>query len=107
MFRNLTIHKRKDVKVATSPTHDLVASDEDYQNKTIVGAMWTRVAKDNSGNEYKFLSGTLSKNKTGTDGKSYQGYVLITEDEYNGLIALKVPSNVDTGEATNVPDEIF
>ena len=78
MLKNITINKRKEVKAATYPTHDIVASDENYQNKAIVGAMWTRVAKDEMGNDYKFLSGTFSKTRI-HEGKEYDGYVLITE----------------------------
>ena len=88
MLKNITINKRKEVKAATHPTHDLVASDEKYENKAIVGAMWTRVARDDMGNEYKFLSGTLSKSRT-HEGKEYDGYVLITEKEYNEYQTLK------------------
>ena len=88
MLKNITINKRKEVKAATHPTHDLVASDENYQNKVIIGAMWTRVARTESGEEYKFLSGTLSKTRT-HEGKEYDGYVLITEKEWNEYQKLK------------------
>ena len=88
MLKNITINKRKEVKAATYPTHDIVASDENYQNKAIVGAMWTRVAKDETGNDYKFLSGTFSKTRI-HEGKEYDGYVLITEKEWNEYQKLK------------------
>ena len=112
MLKNITINKRKEVKAATHPTHDLVASDEKYENKAVVGAMWTRVAKDSEGNDYKFLSGTLSKSRT-HDGKEYDGYVLITEREWNEYQTLKgtnqTPVEVGgyTGEAENIPDDVF
>lgn len=96
MLKNITINKRKEVKAATHPTHDLVASDEKYENKAIVGAMWTRVARDDMGNEYKFLSGTLSKSRT-HEGKEYDGYVLITEKEYNEYQTLKLSPSVKVG----------
>lgn len=113
MLKNITINKKKEVKAATHPTHDLVASDEKYENKTVVGAMWTRVAKDQQGNEYKFLSGGLSKTRTGTDGKEYQGYVLITEkewDEYQSLkngVATHVSIGGFNGEVSNTEDIPF
>lgn len=91
MLKNISIAKRKEVKTATQPTHDIVASDEKYENKVTVGAMWTRVTQEGT----KFLSGTLSKTRTGTDGKEYQGYVLITEKEWSEYQSLK---NGDTGE---------
>ena len=84
MLTRITISKRKDVTVATKPTHDLVASDDNYQNKTIVGALWTKVSQDAQGNDYKFLSGGLQKERT-VQGKTYDGYVIITEKEYNEL----------------------
>lgn len=88
MLKNFTVYKRKEVKAATHPTHDLVAMDEKYENKTIVGSIWTRVAKDNEGNDYKFLSGTLSKSRT-HEGKEYDGYVIITEKQYKEYQELK------------------
>lgn len=114
MLKNITINKRFEVKAPTHPTHDLVASDEKYENKVIVGSLWTRVAQDKQGNDYKFLSGTLSKTRTGTDGKEYEGYVVITEKEYTEYLSLKqkpTPSDVTpqgyAGEVTNVEDIPF
>jgi len=102
IFKNITLNKRFEVKAPTHPTHDLVASDDKYENKTVVGSMWTRVAQDKNGTDYKFLSGTLSKNRTGTDGKVYKGYVLISEDEYNELTKNALPIvKVDLGEVSN------
>lgn len=96
MLKNITINKRKEVKAATHPTHDLVASDENYQNKVVIGAMWTRVATTESGEQYKFLSGTLSKSRT-HEGKEYDGYVLITEKEWNEYQTLKSSPSVKVG----------
>lgn len=97
MLKNITINKRFEVKAPTHPTHDLVASDENYENKTIVGSLWTRVAKDNEGNDYKFLSGTLAKSRT-HEGKEYDGYVLITENEYHSLKSTQeISVKVDDG----------
>ncbi len=101
MLTKITIQKRKDVSVATKPTHDIVAMNDNYEEKTIVGALWTKVSNDGN----KFLSGQLSKTRT-VEGKTYPGYVLLTEDEYKKLTSapVKVPDmNVklnDTGEAT-------
>lgn len=89
MLKNISIAKRFEVKAVTHPTHDIIASDEKYENKVTVGSLWTRVAQDKNGADYKFLSGTLSKTRTGTDGKEYQGYVLITEKEWNEYQELK------------------
>lgn len=84
MLKNFTIFKRKEVKMATHPTHDLVASDEKYENKVKVGSIWTRTAKGDDGTDYKFLSGSLS-NERNHEGTFYEGYVLITEKEYREL----------------------
>jgi uncharacterized protein (DUF736 family) len=97
MLRNITIHKRKEVKTANQPTHDLVASDEKYENKTIVGAMWTRVTEEGN----KFLSGTLSKPRT-HEGKEYDGYVIITEKEYNELKSPTVEPQGYNGEIDDI-----
>ena len=109
MLKNITINKRKEVKMATHPTHDILASDEKYENKTVVGSMWTRTAKDQDGNDYKFLSGTLGKTRT-VETKTYNGYVIITEKEYAEYQSLKnettiIPSE-ETGEVENT-DDIF
>lgn len=107
MLKNITLNKRSIVKAPTHPTHDIVASDENYQNKTIIGSMWTRVAQKD-GVDYKFLSGTLSKSRT-HEGKDYDGYVIITEKEWNEYQSLKASNTVEgkgyTGEVASL-DEI-
>lgn len=105
MYKNISIRKRFEVKTANSPTHDLVVINDNYDkdSSVVVGALWTKVAQDKNGTDYKFLSGKLNQAKTGTDGKVYEGYVLITEKEYEELKTGK-PSNVDTGEAANIDD---
>lgn len=99
MLKNFTVFKRKEVKAATHPTHDLVASDEKYENKVKVGSIWTRTTKDENGNDYKFLSGTLSK-----QNGEYDGYVIITEKEWNEYQSLKkgesVSNNIKVGGYT-------
>jgi len=96
MLKNISIQKRSLVKTDKHPTHDLVAYDENYENRTIVGSLWTKVAQDNDGKDYKFLSGSLQKERV-VEGKKYEGYVLLTETEYNNL--LKNSPKVEMGEA--------
>ncbi len=104
MLVNISIAKRKEVKAATHPTHDIVASDEKYENKTVVGSLWTRVTQEGT----KFLSGTFSKNRTTADGKKYKGYVLISQDEYEELVNGQLPKmKVDTGEVANIEEIDF
>ena len=74
MLRKISIQKI-DNATGKMPTHRLVASDDNYENKTIVGAFWTKE------NEHgKFLSGELQK-----ESEKYDGYVIITEKEYREL----------------------
>lgn len=110
MYKNLSIRKRFEVKAPTHPTHDLVAINDEFNKEStvVVGSLWTKVAQDKNGTDYKFLSGTLSKTRTGTDGKEYQGYVLITEREWNEYQVLKGGTKVETtgytGEVANIDD---
>ena len=82
MLKNITIFKRSEVKTDKHPTHDIVAADENYskESKTTVGSLWTKTTDDGS----RFLSGGLSKSRT-HEGKEYDGYVIISEKEYNAL----------------------
>ncbi len=95
-LKNLTLFKRE-AKTPNQPSHDIIASDDKYENKTTVGAMWLKVAQDKNLTDYKFLSGSLSKTRTGTDGKEYQGYVLITEKEWDEYQSLKGVAKVEVG----------
>lgn len=113
MLKNISIAKRYEVKAVTHPTHDIVASDEKYENKVTVGSLWTRVAQSKDGQDYKFLSGTLQKSRT-HEGKEYDGYVIITEKEYAEYMDLKAKTILPsvqvggyTGEVTNVEDIPF
>lgn len=65
------------------PSHALNVSDEKYENKVVAGKFWTK-----TGNYGKFLSGELSKSRT-HEGKDYDGYVIITEKEWNEYQTLK------------------
>lgn len=106
---NITLNKIVDTPVAgdKNPSHRLVASDEKYENKTTIGSMWLK-----SGQNGNFLSGSLSKTRTGTDGKEYQGYVLITEKEWNEYQELKnkttkVEGGGFSGEVSDVSEIDF
>jgi len=78
----ITLNKLVDTPVAGDKmaSHAIVASDENYQNKVIVGKLWLK--KGERGN---FLSGELSKPFTKDDGTVLDGYVLLTQREYNAL----------------------
>ena len=89
MLKNITISRVYDVKSEKMPTHNIIALDSNYENKTFVGALWTKMAKDKNGNDYKFLSGSLQKERKAEDGKVFEGYVLVTEKEYAEYMALK------------------
>lgn len=81
----ITLNKLVDTPVAgdKKPSHNLVASDERYENKTSVGSFWLK-----QGQNGNFLSGELKKSRT-YEGKEYDGYVIITEKEWNEYQDLK------------------
>ena len=65
MYKNLSIRKRFEVKAPTHPTHDLVAINDEFNKEStvVVGSLWTKVAQDKNGVDYKFLSGRLNTTK--------------------------------------------
>lgn len=77
----ITISKRKDGSDPKRPTHDIVAADDNYNNKTVIGSLWTRVTQDGN----KFLSGQLQSARKTVDGKEFDGYVILTQREYDEL----------------------
>lgn len=93
MFTKLSLKKLVDQPVPgdKKPSHALVAADDGYQNKVVVGKMWMKSSQ--YGN---FLSGGLNEEtRTWTDKEGNQrtdeAYVIITRKEYDELIALKTP----------------
>lgn len=106
-LNKITVSKVQDQGEANSkrPTHNLVASDDKFENKTIVGSFWTKESTYG-----KFLSGDMKKSRS-FEGKDYDGYVIITEKEWNEYQTLKgtgspaVQVGGYTGEVANV-DEI-
>lgn len=105
----ITLNKLVDTPVVgdKKPSHNLVASDENYQNKTSVGSFWFK-----SGTNGNFLSGEMKKPRV-HEGKEYDGYVIITEKEWNEYQSLKngvaTPVQVGgyTGEVANTADIPF
>lgn len=84
------------------PSHRLVASDENYGNKTVIGSLWTK-----DGQYGKFLSGELQKERTGQDGKVFDGYIILSTKEYKELLSKVVEprgydGKIDTGEAKDI-----
>jgi hypothetical protein len=81
----ITIQKLTDVPAPDSkkPTHNLVAADEKFENKTTVASLWTKESQYG-----KFLSGEMKKNRS-YEGKDYDGYVIITENEWEEYQSLK------------------
>ncbi len=103
MYTKISLKKIVDTPVAGDkmPSHAIIASDETYQNKVTVGKLWFK--KGDYGN---YLSGELSKNQTGKDGKEYKGYVIITQDEYDSLKGKSEPINVQVGTGEVDPSSI-
>lgn len=109
MYKNLSIRKRFEVKAPTHPTHDLVAINDEFNKEStvVVGSLWTKVAQDKNGVDYKFLSGRLNTTKKGADGKEYMGYVLLSDKEYLELVTGKVETGGYTGEVKDVSEIDF
>ena len=84
-LNKITVSKVQDSGEVNSkrPTHNLVASDEKFENKTIVGSFWTKESTYG-----KFLSGDMKKSRS-FEGKDYDGYVIITEKEWDEYQTLK------------------
>ncbi len=84
-LNKITVSKVQDSGEVNSkrPTHNLVASDDKFENKTIVGSFWTKESTYG-----KFLSGDMKKSRS-FEGKEYDGYVIITEKEWNEYQSLK------------------
>lgn len=101
MLNKISIQKVQDTPEVGSkkPTHNLVASNDKYENKTIIGKLWVK-----EGQYGKFLSGELSKART-YEGKEYDGYVILTQKEYDSLKG--TPSSDDTGEVKDLSDIPF
>ena len=72
-------------------SHAIIASDEKFENKTQVGKLWLK-----TGQYGNFLSGGLDNGRI-YEGKEYDGYVIITEKEYNEYQTLKSSPSVKVG----------
>lgn len=98
ILTKITLNKIPETTVGTKPTHRMIASDDKYENKTIIGSLWIKVGPDGN----KFLSGGLNKeNRTfkkldGTEGIE-KAYVIITLDEYKRLTQSEVKTTGYTG----------
>ena len=80
-YKNISISKIKDSNDnPKAPTHSIVVSDKDYQNKQTVGKLWTK-----EGNYGKFLAGVMSDTRTFNE-KPYEGYCIVNERELDALI---------------------
>lgn len=93
----ISIQKLTDVPEPGSkkPTHNLIGANKndkgEYVDKTTIGSFWTRESQYG-----KFLSGEMKKARS-HEGKDYDGYVIITEKEWDEYQALKA-SNTTEGK---------
>ena len=104
-YKNLTVSKLKDSNDnPKSPTHALVVTDKNYENKKTVGKFWKK-----EGTYGKFLSGTMS-DKWEKDGKVFDGFVIVSEQELDMLIeklSMKENSPLGNDYPTELnPDDI-
>lgn len=103
MLTKITLAKLVDTPIAgdKKPSHAIVASDSNYQNKTTIGKLWLK-----SGERGNFLSGQLDVERE-HEGKVYDGYVIITQKEYNKLKNPSVEVGGYTGEVADINEIDF
>lgn len=86
VFKNVTISKVTDGGVGKMPSHNLVVTDEKYENKKTVGSLWTKESTYG-----KFLSGKMNDPRSYTNKEGNEvalpGYVIVREDELAELMA--------------------
>lgn len=82
-WKNINVSKLNDdaKKSDKSPSHNLVVTDGNYQNKQTVGKLWTKESQYG-----KFLSGKMSDFYQGQD-KAFDGFCIVNERELDDLIA--------------------
>jgi len=80
IYKNISVFKKDNVE-GNKPTHDVVASEANFENKVTVASLWTK-----DGSKGKFLSGSM-KNEYKSEKGTYPAYVIVQEDELNALIA--------------------
>jgi len=98
MYTKLTLKKLTDnPKVGDkTPSHALIAANNDFTKKVKIGAMWLR-----QGEYGQYLSGQLNdeprtwKDKDGNEHTD-EAYVIISRKDYDDLLALKQPKVVLT-----------
>lgn len=85
-YKNISIFKKDNGGDTTKPTHDITAStklqDGTYSKSVNVGSMWTR-----DGAKGKYLSGQFSNSRE-YQGKVFDGYVLVNEEELKKVLSL-------------------
>lgn len=99
IWKNITVSKASDGGLESKfPTHRLVVTDENYQNKVDVGSFWTRES-----NYGKFLSGKMGDARSYTNKEGVKvdvpGYVIVREDELNELLYGKQPTLAEVADA--------
>lgn len=96
IYKNITVSKLKEQSGdPKKPTHSIVVSDSNYENKKNVGKMWTK-----EGQFGKFLSGVLDTERQ-TEHGFYDGFVILTEKDYKTLLEGKKDKIEDTPSSTN------
>lgn len=79
IYKNISVFKKENVQ-GSQPTHDVVASESNYENKVTVASLWTK-----DGAKGKFLSGQM-KNEYKSEKGTYPAYVIVQEDELQKLL---------------------
>jgi len=85
-YKNISVFKKEVSDDPKKPTHDISVSaklpDGTYEKSVNVGSMWTK-----DGAKGKYLSGQFS-NAREYQGKVFDGYVLVKEDELKKVLDL-------------------
>ncbi len=106
-YKQITITKISDHGgTEKTPTHAIVCRDE-AGGKVTVGKLWTKTSDHG-----KFLSGLMSDDYTNSEGKTYDGYCIVSlkdlkalEDEITELSRKPVEST-KTSKSEDYPDGI-
>jgi hypothetical protein len=96
MIQNFIIVAQDNKGDERLPTRSLQTKTEDGSRTLYIGSGWVR--KNENGET--FLSCAMKKNWTSPDGKKYDGYVVITEDEYTFLKNCEARVNMLTSDGS-------
>lgn len=99
IYKNISVFKKDNVQ-GSQPTHDVVASEANFENKVTVASLWTK-----DGAKGKFLSGQM-KNEYKSEKGTYPAYVIVQEDELQKLLDEVAKKDFRTSPSEDYPEGI-